>query len=67
MRVPRMNDSPAASERDLVGLGDHPRVCDTVTSGSWRAMKVLMTGSIVAVSARLPSKAATVSGNPSRR
>ncbi len=36
-----------------------------VTSESWwAALKALMTGSIVAVSALLPSNASTVSGNP---
>jgi hypothetical protein len=42
-----------------------PASATTVTSVSWWAiLNVLITGSMVAVSARLPSKASTVSGNP---
>ena len=43
-----------------------PASATTVTSGSWcAAMNASMTGSIVLVSALLPSNADTISGNPS--
>jgi hypothetical protein len=42
-----------------------PASATTVTSGrSWAVMNCSMTGSIVLVSARLPSNAETMSGNP---
>jgi hypothetical protein len=42
-----------------------PASATIVTSGSWcAAMKASMTGSIVLVSAMLPSHAETISGNP---
>ena len=65
MRVPRMNDSPAASIAFWLASDIMPASATTVTSVSWwAAMNALITGSIVAVSALLPSNASTVSGNP---
>ena len=65
MRVPRMNDNPAACSAIWLASEIIPASATTVTSVSWCVdLKVLMIGSIVAVSARLPSKAATVGGNP---
>ena len=61
-----MNDSPAASIAFWFASDTIPASATTVTSGrSWAAMNASMTGSIVLVSARFPSKALTISGNPS--
>jgi hypothetical protein len=61
-----MNDRPAASMAFWLASLTIPASATTVTSGSWwAAMKDSMTGSIVLVSALLPSKALTMSGNPS--
>ena len=65
MRVPRMNDNPAACRATWLASEIIPASATTVTSVSWWAvLKALMTGSMVAVSALLPSNASTVSGNP---
>ena len=49
----------------VIGLGDHASVADDGDVGSWWAvLKALLTGSMVAVSALLPSNASTASGNP---
>jgi hypothetical protein len=65
--MPRMNDRPAASMAFMFASEIMPASATTVTSGnSWAAMNFSMTGSMVLVSARLPSKAQTMSGNPSR-
>lgn len=59
MRVPRMNDSLASSIAFWLASET------TVTSSSWWvAMKDRITGSMVLVSAWLPSNASTISGNP---
>ena len=64
--MPRMNDRPAASMAFWFASEIMPASATTVTSGSWwAAMNFPMTGSMVLVSARLPSKAETMSGNPS--
>ena len=64
--MPRMNDRPAASMAFWFASEIMPASATTVTSGSWwAAMNVSMTGSMVFVSALLPSKAETMSGNPS--
>ena len=61
-----MNDSPASSIAFWLASEIIPASATTVTSGSrWAAMNFSMTGSIVLVSALLPSKALTISGNPS--
>ncbi len=60
-----MNDSPAASIAFWFASLTMPASATTVTSGrSCAAMKDSMTGSMVLVSARLPSNADTISGNP---
>ena len=65
MRAPRMNDSPAASIARLLLSETMPASATTVTSASWWAvMNAAIVGSMVVVSARLPSKACTISGNP---
>jgi hypothetical protein len=65
IRIPRMNDSPAASTAFWFASEIMPASATTVTSGSWWAvMKDSMTGSIVLVSDMSPSKALIVSGNP---
>ena len=64
--MPRMNDRPAASIAFWFASEIIPASATTVTSGRrWAAMNFSMTGSMVLVSARLPSKAETISGNPS--
>jgi hypothetical protein len=64
--IPRMNDSLAASIAFMFASEIVPASATTVTSGRLRAaMNFSMTGSIVLVSALLPSKARTMSGNPS--
>ena len=61
-----MNDRPAASICFWFASDTMPASATTVTSGSWwAAMNDSMTGSIVLVSALLPSNALTISGNPS--
>jgi hypothetical protein len=63
MRLPGMNDSPAASISFWFASGTMPAT--TVTFGRWwAAMNAWITGSIVLVSALFPSNADTVSGNP---
>ena len=63
--MPRMNDRPAASMAFWFASEIMPASATTVTSGRWwAAMNFSMTGSIVLVSALLPSKAETMSGNP---
>ena len=65
MRLPRMNDSPAASIWFRFASDTIPASATTVTSGSWwAAMTPSMTGIMVVVSALLPSNAETISGNP---
>jgi hypothetical protein len=65
MRVPRKNDNPAACSAIWLASEIIPASATTVTSVRWWAvLNALMTGSMVAVSALLPSKACTVSGNP---
>ena len=60
-----MNDNPAACNAVWLASEIIPASATTVTSvRSWAVLKALMTGSMVAVSALLPSNAATVSGNP---
>jgi hypothetical protein len=64
--MPKMNDKPAASIAFWFASEIIPASATTVTSGkSWAAMNFSMTGSIVLVSAPFPSKAETMSGNPS--
>lgn len=64
--MPRMNESPAASMSFMFASEIMPASATTVTWGSaWAAMNVSITGSIVLVSARLPSNADSMSGNPS--
>lgn len=68
MRIPRMNDNPASSIAFLFAAEIIPASATMVTSGSWWAvMNARMVGSMVVVSARLPSNASTISGDPSRR
>ncbi len=65
MRVPRMNDNLAACKATWLASEIIPASATTVTSVRlWALLKALMTGSMVAVSALLPSNASTVSGNP---
>jgi hypothetical protein len=62
--MPRMNES--ASIAFWFASLTIPASATIVTSGrSWAAMKDSMTGSMVLVSALLPSNAETISGNPS--
>jgi len=66
MRMPRMNDRPAASIAFWLASEIIPASATTVTPGNrWAAMNFSMTGSIVLVSALLPSNAETMSGKPS--
>jgi len=61
-----MNDRPSASIAFWFASEIMPASATTVTSGSWwAAMNALTTGSMVLVSALLPSNALTMSGNPS--
>lgn len=63
--APRMNDNPACSIARWLAAEIMPASATTVTSASWWAcMKARIVGSIVAVSALLPSNASTISGNP---
>jgi len=65
MRIPRMNDSRAASICFWFASLTIPASATTVTSGRPCAvMNGSMTGSMVLVSALLPSNADTISGNP---
>src|SRR5215471_17001112 len=58
--IPKMNESPAASMAFWFASLIIPASATTVTSGSWwAAMNTSITGSIVLVSARLPSNADT--------
>jgi hypothetical protein len=60
-----MNESPAASMAFLFASDTIPASATTVTSASWwAAMNASMVGSMVLVSALLPSKASTINGNP---
>jgi hypothetical protein len=60
-----MNDSPAASIARLFASETMPASATTVTADrSCSRRNVVRTGSIVVVSARLPSNACTISGNP---
>ena len=64
--MPRMNDRPAASIAFWSASEIIPASATAVTSVSrCAAMNFSMTGSIVFVSARFPSKALTISGKPS--
>jgi hypothetical protein len=68
MRMPRMNDSPAASIALLLASEIMPASATMVTSASWwAAMNAWIEGSIVVVSPRLPSNASTTAGTPQRR
>jgi hypothetical protein len=71
--VGKMRDTGAQDERQPGRLSGRPWLAleivpasaTTVTSAVWwAALKALTTGSVVAVSALLPSNASTVSGNP---
>ena len=65
MCAPRMNDSPASSIARWLASEIIPASATTVTSASWwAAMNASIVGSMVVVSARLPSNASTISGNP---
>lgn len=65
MRAPRMNVSPAASIAVRFASEIMPASATTVTSRNrWAAMNDVMTGSMVAVSALLPSNASTIRGKP---
>jgi hypothetical protein len=60
-----MNDSPEACRAIWLASEIIPASATTVTSVSWwAALKALITGSMVAVSALLPSKASSANGNP---
>jgi hypothetical protein len=60
-----MNDSLAASIAFLLVSQIIPASATTVTSASWwAAMNAVIVGSIVVISAVLPSNASTISGNP---
>jgi hypothetical protein len=60
-----MNVSPASSIAFLFASDTIPASATTVTSASrWAAMNASITGSIVLVSALLPSNASTINGNP---
>ena len=66
MRAPMMNDSPAASSAFLLPSDTIPASATMVTSVSRCAvMNDRIVGSIVVVSALLPSNASTRNGNPS--
>jgi hypothetical protein len=68
IRAPRMNDNPASSIAFWLAAEIMPASATIVTSGrSWACMKARMVGSMVSVSALLPSNASTINGNrPSR-
>jgi hypothetical protein len=60
-----MNDSPASSSARLFASETIPASATTVTSGRpCASRKAFRTGTMVVVSARLPSNACTISGNP---
>jgi hypothetical protein len=63
--VPRMNESPETCSAIWLASEIIPASATTVTSVNWWAvLNALMTGSMVAVSALVPSKASTASGKP---
>ena len=65
MGAPTMNRSFASSRAARLASDIIPASATTVTSGNpWGAMNARSTGRIVRVSAVLPSKACTCSGNP---
>ena len=65
MRAPRMNDNPAACSATWLASEIMPASATTVTSVRWwAALNALITGSIVAVSALLPSNASTAQREP---
>jgi hypothetical protein len=65
MRIPRMNDRPSASMAFMLFSEIIPASATMTTSvRRWAAMNALITGSIVRVSALLPSNALTIRGNP---
>jgi hypothetical protein len=65
MRAPRMNDNPASSIAFWLPAEIMPASATTVTSANRRAsIKDRIVGTIVSVSALLPSNASTISGNP---
>ena len=66
--MPKMNDSRASSIAFWLASEIIPASATTVTSGSWwAATNAVMTGSIVLVSALLPSKAWIIRGTRPRR
>ena len=65
MRAPRMNDNPASSIAFWLAAEIMPASATIVTSARrWASIKERIVGSMVRVSARLPSNASTISGNP---
>ena len=65
VRAPKMNESPAASMARWLASETMPASATITTSvRPWAAMNALSVGSIVVVSALLPSNALTISGNP---
>jgi hypothetical protein len=62
MRARRMNDRPAASIAFWFASLTMPASATTTSGSWWAAMNASMTGSIVFVSARLPSNQAAVDG-----
>jgi hypothetical protein len=65
MRIPRMNDRPSASISFMFFSEIIPASAAMTTSDRrWAAMNALIAGSIVVVSALLPSNALTIKGNP---
>ena len=62
---PRMNESPTACRATWLASDIIPASATTVTSVRlWAVLKLLTTGTMVAVSALLPSNAATFNGKP---
>ena len=60
-----MKDNPAASIALRLASDNIPASATTVTSVSWcAAMNAVMVGTMVAVSALLPSNASTINGKP---
>lgn len=65
MRSPRMQVSPASSSASRLACDTIPASATTVTPDSWwAAVNAVIVGSIVLVSAVLPSNACTISGIP---
>lgn len=63
--MPRMNDNPEAFSAIWLASEIMPASATTMTSVRlWAALNALITGSMVAVSALLPSNASTANGNP---